>query len=72
MIAREIGDRRGEALASWNLGDELAKQGDLARAAALMQVYVDFLRELGHPDAEKYAATLEEVRARGAGGGAEG
>ncbi len=36
-----------------------------------MQVYVDYLRKLGHPDAEKYAVQLEQVRGRGAGGGGD-
>ena len=55
-------------MTSWNLGDELAKQGDLARAAELMQVRVDFLTEIGHRDAEKRAARLAEVRQQLAGG----
>ena len=59
-IAREIGYRLGEANASWNLGDELIKQG-----LALMQVYVDYLRELGHPDVEKRAAQVEKLRREG-------
>ena len=29
-----------------------------------MQVYVDFLREISHPDAEKHAAEAEQVRQR--------
>jgi tetratricopeptide (TPR) repeat protein len=63
-IAREIGDRRGEGTASWNLGLALEKQGELARAIQLMQVCVDYERELGHPDAEADAARVEEIRAR--------
>jgi tetratricopeptide (TPR) repeat protein len=69
VIARAIGDRRGEALASWNLGLALEKEGDLARAAELMHVRVDFEQEIGHPDAAKVAAHLEQVRQRLAGGG---
>jgi hypothetical protein len=69
VIAREIGDRRGEANASWNLGLALEKAGQLARAAELMQVRVDFEQEIGHPDAEKLAAQLEQVRQCMAGGG---
>jgi len=34
-----------------------------------MQVRVDYLREIGHPDAEKDAARVERLRARK--GGAE-
>jgi hypothetical protein len=61
-VAREIGGRRGEAITSWNLGLALEKAGDLARAADLMQVCVDFEREIGHADAEKDAAQLDQLR----------
>jgi tetratricopeptide (TPR) repeat protein len=63
-IAREIGDRIGEAIACWNLGHEYEKSGDLRRAADLMQVCVEFKRGIGHPDAEKDAEYLENLRAR--------
>jgi len=69
VIAREIGDRIGESKASWNLGDELAKVGDLARAVVAMQLYVDYEREIGHPDAEKHAARVERLRKRLGEGG---
>jgi len=64
VITREIGDRAGEVRASWNLGLALEGEGDLAGAAAAMQVCVDYEREIGHPDAEKHAARLAELRAR--------
>ena len=64
MIAREIGDRRGEAIASWNLGDEYAKQGELAQAIANMQVMVKYEQELGHPNAEAHAQHVNQLRAR--------
>jgi len=63
-IAREIGDRRGEALSSWNLGLAYEKSGDLRRAAEMMQICVGYEREIGHPDAEKYALRLEAIRAK--------
>ena len=63
-IAREIGDRRGEANASWNLGLAHEKAGDLRRAAEMMQICVSFEREIGHPDAEKDAERLQAIRAR--------
>jgi hypothetical protein len=65
-IARAIGDRRGEASHCWNLG-LLYEETDPARAAALMQVSVDFEREIGHPDAEADAAWVRALRARAAG-----
>jgi len=61
-IAREIGDRTGEAKASWNFGLLYEQQGDFARAADLMQVCVDYERSVGHPDAEKHAARVAELR----------
>ncbi len=66
-IHREIGDRLGEAMASWNLGAVYAEQGDPRRASELIQVRVDYERELGHLDAEKYAAVVEGLRKRGGG-----
>ena len=63
-IDREIGDRRGEAFDSWNLG-LLYEESDPARAAELMQVCVDYEREIGHPDAEEDAERVVAVRARG-------
>ena len=61
-IAREIGDRQGEANDCWNLGLLLEKQGELPRAVELMQVAVDFYSSIGHPDAEKLAARVEQIR----------
>ena len=61
-IDREIGDRRGEALESWNLGLAYEKLGDVAKAIKAMQVCVDFEREIGHPDAEKHAAKVAELK----------
>lgn len=64
VITREIGDRAGEALASWNLGGQHRKLGDLPRAIELMQVRVDYERVIGHADAEKQAASVDELRAK--------
>ena len=61
-IARQIGDRRGEALGSWNLGDEYRKLGDLEKAAACMQVLLDYEKEISHPDYEKDAQVVAELR----------
>jgi tetratricopeptide (TPR) repeat protein len=68
-IAREIGDRRGEGNHAWNLGLVYEKQGDYAQAAALMQILVDYEREIGHPDAEKDAQYLAKVREKARGSG---
>jgi tetratricopeptide (TPR) repeat protein len=64
VILHEIGDRRNEGNASWNLGLVYEMQADFARAIPLMQVLVDYEREIGHPDAEKYAQHFEELRAK--------
>jgi len=62
-IAREIGDRPNEGIWAWNLG-LLHEDADPARAAGLMQICVDYEREIGHPDAEADAARVGEIRAR--------
>jgi len=45
------------------------KQGDYAQAAALMQILVDYEREISHPDAEKDAKRLAQVREKARGSG---
>jgi tetratricopeptide (TPR) repeat protein len=64
VIARDIGDKRGEAYGCWNLGLEYEKAGDFERAVDLMRICVEFERNLGHPDAEKDANYLENLRAK--------
>jgi len=61
-LARTLGDRQGEAQASWNLGLTFLQQGDVVSGIALMQVYVDFAEDIGHPDAAQYAAEVAEIR----------
>ena len=61
-IAREIGDRRGEAFGSWNLGIEYEKAGEVEKAIVAMQICVNFEKEIGHPDAENDAAKIQELR----------
>jgi tetratricopeptide (TPR) repeat protein len=63
QIAREVGDRRLESFLCWNLG-LLHEDTDPARAADLMQVCVDYEREIGHPDAEPDAQRVRAIRAR--------
>jgi tetratricopeptide (TPR) repeat protein len=64
VIDHEIGDRQGEADDCWNMGVLLVKQGEFKRAAGLMQVRVDYLRAIGHPQAEELAKQVEEVEKR--------
>jgi tetratricopeptide (TPR) repeat protein len=67
VVGRAISDVQGVSIGSWNLGLLYAAQGDLARAVPLMQVYVDFLQQIGHSDTEKSVARLSEIRAKLAG-----
>ena len=46
------------------IGLAYEKQGDYARAAELMQILVDFEREIGHPNAEAHAQRVAEVRGK--------
>ncbi len=62
VISRAIGDIQGEAIGSWNLGLRYEAQGDLARAVELMQVWVDFLHQIGHAGVESRIQRLEEVK----------
>jgi len=63
-IMQDINDQRGEAITSWNLGKLLSQQGDLARAVALMQIRVGYEVAIDHPDVDKHAARLEQLRQR--------
>jgi tetratricopeptide (TPR) repeat protein len=62
QLVQLIEDRPGEVLTCWNLGRALASQGNYVRAAELMQRYVEYLHELGHPDSEAFEDHLEDVR----------
>ena len=68
MTFRSIGNRRGEAITSWNLGLIYEKQGDLEHAVEWMQARVDYERATGHPEVENYAARVEKIRRRMTGG----
>jgi tetratricopeptide (TPR) repeat protein len=61
-IWQTIGDVASAARLSWNLGTLYEAQGELARAVELMQVWVDFLQQIGHPKFDDSAAYLETVR----------
>jgi hypothetical protein len=65
-IAQEIGDRRGEASRSWNLG-LLYEETDPVEAVALMSVLVQYERDIGHPDAEAHEECVARIQARLAG-----
>lgn len=61
-IAQGIGDRRGAAKTSWSLGLAYEELHELTLAAEMMQVLVDYEREICHPNAEKHAARVEAIR----------
>src|SRR5579864_650330 len=63
-LGHATGDRWQVAHASWNLGVIFEQQGNLARAAELKQVLVNLERQLGHADADTYAADVAKIRAR--------
>ena len=62
-MAREIGDRRNEAVHSWNLG-LLYEETDPTRAVGLMSLRVAYEREINHPDAEAKAESVAQIQAR--------
>ena len=55
-IKREIGDRRGEGLSLYNLGNIAEKRGDLAEAERLHRESLAIRREIG--DRQGEAASL--------------
>lgn len=63
VVSQEIGDRRMESIASWALGAfYLAyEKEDHARAVSLMSIRVNYLREIGHPDADVAAAQVAQI-----------
>lgn len=63
-IAQRVEDRQGETRASWNLGRVYERQVNFDRAAELMQLRVDYEREIGHLKAEEHAAQLAQIKAR--------
>jgi tetratricopeptide (TPR) repeat protein len=63
-IFATLGQQHNEALVCWNMGEMLAGQREYARAAALMQLLVDYERGHGIADVEHHTIVLEQVRAR--------
>jgi tetratricopeptide (TPR) repeat protein len=63
-VFNQIGDVASRALNSWNLGVLYETRGELDKALELMQIYADFLHQIGHTDAEKSAERLAQIRAQ--------
>jgi len=57
-LASQRNDAAVHALAAWHIGQERLRQGNPAAARPLLQVYVDYLAEIRHPEAASYAAEL--------------
>jgi len=62
VIDQATGDKLGEANDCWNMGLLFEEQGNLARAAHLMQVRVDYLASIGHTDVGRYARYLTDLQ----------
>lgn len=62
-LAKVLQDQRELSNASWQLGELLADH-EPERALALMQVRVDYLEAMNHPDFAAHRATLDDVRKR--------
>ena len=56
------GSRDGITNVYRNPGFLLETQGALRSVAELMQVQIDYLRAIEHPDAEKAASRVEQIR----------
>ena len=62
-IRREIGDKAGEAVTSWNIGLTYEEQGDLDKAESYISRTVQLDEEIGHPALEQFREGLATVRA---------
>ena len=62
MLFGETKDQYGKALTSCIFGALRARQGEIGEASMLLQAGVAYLREIGHADAEKYAALLQQLQ----------
>jgi tetratricopeptide (TPR) repeat protein len=61
-IARELGDKRIEAIADYDCSDIYARIGRLAEAIASMQACVQYEMAIGHPDAPQHTRELEDLQ----------
>ena len=59
-IAREIGDRRGEATALWNMSLSLDQLGNKAQAIEYARDALKILEEIEDPRAENVKRKLQE------------
>jgi len=64
ILFKELGDRRGQAKSGLLLSSLYKMRGDLLHAAQILQLSVDYYREVNDPRAEEYASDLDEMHAR--------
>ncbi|HYH84703.1 MAG TPA: hypothetical protein VEX60_04420, partial [Pyrinomonadaceae bacterium] len=62
VIAREIGDQRGEGKALYNTALALDKLGDRTKAIAHAEAALEILAQLESPDAERARTVLAQWR----------
>uniref|UniRef100_UPI003D7031EC tetratricopeptide repeat protein n=1 Tax=Micromonospora haikouensis TaxID=686309 RepID=UPI003D7031EC len=61
-IAREVGDRAGEAVTRYNIAMLHRADGDLDQAIQELEHVVELDRQVDHPDLEADTAVLEQLR----------
>jgi tetratricopeptide (TPR) repeat protein len=66
-ITREMEDSDGELSVVWVLCHFYEQMGDYARAVELLESPIEFLRKSNHRDADRYAAYLDQLRAKQSG-----
>ncbi len=64
-IAREIGDRRGEANALWNMSLALDNLGDRTQAIEHAEAALKIYEQIEDPNAGKVRAQIEEWKKGG-------
>ena len=62
-IAREVGDRRGEAIDLFNLGDEYVKLDKVAEGLECLRQALAIFEEIKSPYAERARRRLKELEA---------
>jgi tetratricopeptide (TPR) repeat protein len=63
-ICQRIGDVAGVALTYWNLGLLYEEQGDLPTALPLLEHYVQWEEQIGHPNVLAHRTRVDAVQAR--------
>jgi len=62
VIARQIGDRRGEGADLWNSALEFDRLGDRAQATARAEAALKIFEEIEDPNAARVEAKLAQWR----------